>query len=93
MAPWDLIAIPNAIPPITEIYFLRVSVRVNEDERTIEYLVTDKTDGFICWTGSASNLAVAQSEAVLEAQIFLDPYVAYPPEPQWVRNAGPDAQN
>jgi len=53
---------------------LEVSLRAGEKERVFEYIVTDKTDRFICWIGSASNLAAAKSDAVLAAQLFLDPY-------------------
>lgn len=65
---------------------LEVSPRAKEQERVFEYIVTDKTDGFICWIGSASDLATAQSDAILEAQIFLDPYITSPPAPQWRRD-------
>jgi hypothetical protein len=65
---------------------LEVSLRAKEQEHVFEYVVTDKTDGFVCWIGSASNLATAQSDAILEAQLFLDPYIASPP-PQWRRDA------
>jgi hypothetical protein len=37
-----------------------VSLRAKERERVFEYSVTDKTDGFVCWIGSASSLAIAQ---------------------------------
>jgi hypothetical protein len=71
---------------------LEVSLRAKEQERVFEYIVTDKTDGFICWTGSASDLAIAQNDAILEAQLFLDPYIASPPAPQWRRDAEPGTQ-
>jgi hypothetical protein len=71
---------------------LGVSLSVEEQERVFEYIVTDKTDGFICWNGSASDLATAQSSAILEAQLFLDPYVTSPPAPQWRRDAEPGTQ-
>lgn len=71
---------------------LEVSVRANEHMHVFEYTVTDKTDGFICWIGSASNLVVAQSDAMLEAQIFLDPYITSPTPPQWRRSAGTATQ-
>jgi hypothetical protein len=67
---------------------LEVSVLANEQEHVFEYTVTDKTDGFICWIGSASNLAIAQSEAMLEAQLFLDPYITSPTPSQWRRSTG-----
>jgi hypothetical protein len=62
---------------------LEVFLRVKE--HVFEYVVTDKADGFICWIGSAANLATAQSDAISEAQLFLDPYIASPPPPQWSR--------
>jgi hypothetical protein len=65
---------------------LEISLGAKEQEHVFEYVVTDKTDGFVCWTGTASNLATAQSDAILEAQLFLDPYIASPP-PEWRRNA------
>ena len=71
---------------------LEVSARASEQEHVFEYTVTDKTDGFICWIGSASNLAVAQSEAMLEAQLFLDPYIGSPTPPQWRRSPGTGTQ-
>lgn len=54
---------------------LEVSRRTEEQGSVFGYIVTDKSDGFICWSGSASDLATAQSDATLEAQIFLDPYL------------------
>lgn len=71
---------------------LEVSLRAMEQKRVFEYVVTDKTDGFTCWIGSASDLATAQSDAILEAQLFLDPYIASPPAPQWRRDAKPATQ-
>jgi hypothetical protein len=69
--------------------FLEVSLRVAEQEYA--FVVTDQADGLICWRGSASDLANAQSSAILEAQLFLDPYIASPPAPQWRHNAEPAA--
>lgn len=71
---------------------LEISLRTKEQERVFEYRVTDKTDGFACWIGSASNLAIAQSDAILEAQLFLDPYLACPPAPKWRRDTELGAQ-
>jgi hypothetical protein len=71
---------------------LEVLPRLNKQEPVFDYVVTDKADGFVCWSGSASNLATAQSDAISEAQIFLDPFVANPPEPQWIRDDKPDTQ-
>jgi hypothetical protein len=69
--------------------FLEVSQRTGEHGDEFGYIVTDRSDGFICWTGSASDLATAQGDAISEAQIFLDPYlVAPPPAPQWRRDTG-----
>ena len=62
---------------------LEVSRRTEEQGSVFEFIVRDKTDGFTCWIGSRLDLATAQSDAILEAQIFLDPYLASPPEPQW----------
>jgi len=70
--------------------FLEVSLRVAGQEYA--FVVTDKTDGFICWSGSASDLANAQSCAIFEAQLFLDPYIAPQPAPQWRRDPEPAAQ-
>ena len=66
--------------------------RSTESERIFEFTVKDKTDGFTCWVGSTSDLATAQSDAILEAQIFLDPDLAPPPTPQWQRDAESGAQ-
>jgi hypothetical protein len=71
---------------------LEVSVRAGEEKHVFEYTVTDKTDGFICWVGSASTFAVAQSDAVLEAQLFLDPYIGSPTPPQWRSSAATETQ-
>ena len=71
---------------------LEVLPRLNQQEHVFDYVVTDKADGFICWSGNASNLATAQSDAILEAQIFLDPFIANPPEPQWIHADKPDTQ-
>jgi hypothetical protein len=72
---------------------LEVSRRSVEQEQVFGYTVTDKRDGFICWSGSALDLPAAQSDAILEAQIFLDPYlVASPPVLQWRRDAEPATQ-
>ncbi len=65
---------------------LQVYLRAEEQERVFEYTVTDKTDGFICWRGSAPHLATAQSDAILEAQLFLDPFIASPASPHWRRD-------
>ena len=63
--------------------FLEVFIHAKDGESVYEYTVTDKGDGFICWTGRAPNLAIAQSDAMQEAQLFLNPYVARPPAPEW----------
>lgn len=62
------------------------------EEQDFEFIVIDKADRFTCWRGSRSDLATAQSDAMLEAQIFLDPYLASQPEPQWQRDAEPGRQ-
>ena len=69
--------------------FLEISSRTTEQKRVFEFLVTDKADGFACWIGTASDLATAQSWAISEAQMFLDPYLAPPPAPQWRRDVKP----
>jgi hypothetical protein len=66
---------------------LEVSAREMDHKRVFEYIVTDKTDGFTCWIGTASDFASAQSDAILEAQLFLDPYIASPPPPEWRLNS------
>ena len=66
---------------------LKVFRRDREQEHVFEYTVTDKTDGFVCWTGSTPSLATAQSDAMLEAQLFLDPYITSPTPPQWRRDS------
>lgn len=66
---------------------LEVSLRTMEQECVFEFIVTDKADGFICWSGTALDLDTAQSSAISEAQIFLDPYIASPPSPRWRRDA------
>ena len=66
---------------------LEVFLRIEEQD--FEFVVTDKADRFTCWRGNRSDLAAAQSDAILEAQIFLDPYLASPPEPQWQRDLEP----
>ena len=71
---------------------LEISVRITEQERVFEFIVTDKADGFTCWSGTASDLATAQSCAISEAQLFLDPYIAPPPAPQWRSDAKPGAR-
>ena len=71
---------------------LEISSRITEQERVFEFILTDKADGFTCWMGSASDLATAQSDAVLEAQLFPDPYIASPPAPQWRCDAKPGTQ-
>jgi hypothetical protein len=65
---------------------LEVSLRVVEQKCDFEYIVKDKTDGFTCWIGSASDLPTAQRDAILEAQLFLDPFIGSPPAPQWRRD-------
>ena len=72
---------------------LEVSLRAVEQKCAFEYIVTDKTDEFTCWVGSASDLATAQSDAILEAQLFLDPYIASPSAPQWRRDVKPGTHN
>jgi hypothetical protein len=67
---------------------LDVSSRATELGRLFEYTVTDQADGCVCWAGSASNLASAQSEAILEAQIFLDPYISSPLAPELRHHSG-----
>jgi hypothetical protein len=74
------------------ILLLEVSLRSADQKSVFGYVVTDKTDGFTCWIGSASDLVTAQSDAILEAQIFLDPYRGAPPAPQWRHDAGLGAQ-
>ena len=69
--------------------FLEVSVRIAEQEYVFAYIVMDKADGLICWSGIESDLATAQSSAILEAQLFLDPYMTSPPAPQWKRDTEP----
>lgn len=64
---------------------LEVSRNTKEQEHVFGYTVMDRIDGLICWNGSASDLATAQSDAVLEAQLFLDPYISSPPAPVWRR--------
>jgi hypothetical protein len=72
---------------------LEVSFCTKEQERVFGYTVTDKRDGFICWSRSAVDLPSAQSDAILEAQIFLDHYlVASPPAPQWQLDTGSATQ-
>jgi hypothetical protein len=66
---------------------LEVSLRITAQERVFEFIVTDKADGFICWSGTALDLDTAQSSAISEAQLFLDPYITSPPSLQWRRNA------
>jgi hypothetical protein len=70
---------------------LEVTLCTKGQERVFDYRVTDKTDGFVCWTGSAPNLDIAQSDAILEAQLFLDPYITSPPAPRWRRDTEPGA--
>jgi hypothetical protein len=71
---------------------LEISSRTMEQERLFEFIVTDKADGFTCWIGTASDFATAQSCAISEAQLFLDPYVGSPPAPRWGRDAKPGKQ-
>ena len=66
---------------------LEVSLCTKEQERVFEFIVTDKSDGFTCWSGTASDLVAAQSSAIFEAQLFLDPYLASPSAPHWRREA------
>jgi hypothetical protein len=68
---------------------LEISSRISEQERLFEFTVTDKADGFTCWIGTAPDLATARDYAISEAQLFLDPYVAPPPAPQWRSDAKP----
>jgi len=72
---------------------LEVSLCTAEQKGFFEYVVTDKTDGFVCWAGRASDLATAQSDAILEAQIFLDPRIVLPPAPLWRREAEPGTES
>jgi hypothetical protein len=65
---------------------LEVFPRAGEQEHVFGYIVTDKTDGLVCWTGSESELATAQGAAILEADLFLDPYATRTWAPQWRRN-------
>jgi hypothetical protein len=53
-----------------------VYLRIAERKRVLEYIVTDETDGFIRWSGYESDLAAAQSSAMLEAQLFPDPFIS-----------------
>ena len=39
-----------------------------KQERVFEFIVTDKANGFTCWSGTASDLGTAQSCAISEAQ-------------------------
>lgn len=66
---------------------LEVSLHTIEQEWDFEFKVTDASDGFIYWSGTALDLDTAQSSAISEAQIFLDPYIASPPPPRWLREA------
>ena len=68
---------------------LEISSRITEQERVFEFIVTDKAGGFTCWIGTASDLATAQSCAIFESQLFLDPYIVPQPAPQWRRDAKP----
>jgi hypothetical protein len=67
---------------------LEVSLRTIEKESVFEFTVTDKADGFICWSGTALDLDTAQRSAISEAQLFLDPYITSPPVAQWRCDAG-----
>jgi 2-keto-3-deoxy-6-phosphogluconate aldolase len=66
---------------------LEVSLRTMEQEYVFEFIVTDKADGFIFGSGTALDLDTAQSSAISEAQLFLDPYITSPSSPQWRRDA------
>ena len=68
---------------------LEISSRITEEVRVFEFIVTDKGDGFTCWNGTASDLVTAQSCAISEAQLFLVPYIAAPPAPQWRSDSKP----
>ena len=68
---------------------LEISPRFTERDRVFEFIVTDKADGFTCWSGTASDLATPGSCAISEAQIFLDPYIATPPAPRWRSDVRP----
>ncbi|HLK20100.1 MAG TPA: hypothetical protein VKT81_14180 [Bryobacteraceae bacterium] len=68
---------------------LEISSRITEEKREFEFVVTDKVDGFTCWIGTASDLATAQSCAISEGQLFLDPHMASPRAPEWRSDAKP----
>jgi hypothetical protein len=71
---------------------LEVSSRIIEEQSVFDFIVKDKTDGFIFWSGTALDLDTAQSSAICEAQLFLDPYITSPPSLQWQRKAEPGTE-
>ena len=40
---------------------LKISSCITEQERMFDFVVTDNSDGFTCWSGTASELATAQN--------------------------------